>query len=336
MSGMLDKMFLNFISSQLKSFKWIRGNVAVCTCNFCGDGHRGSRTRLYFYEDIKHSTYRLNYQCKNCGMSGSFHNFLKDFDPGSYSAYRLECFRDKHGRDPYQFFPTEEPVKEVRLEKQTISSAVKLISLPEDHICRKYVVGRLIPNKYLDYLMYTDNFQETIGEFKDVEYAKKMPADARLIIPFYSEFGELLCVQGRSLDPKSKMRYITAKKNDNVSKIFGSDMVNRTQEIRVCEGPIDSFFITNCLASADADLTKVPGDVYIFDNQYRNKDVCRHINKAIEAGFKVVLFPNDFPYKDINESIMEGVAIEEIELIIKQNTFQGLKAKLVFNKLKGC
>lgn len=341
MSGLIDKLYVNYLSSRLERFRWIRPTVAVCRCPFCGDGRKGTKTRFYVYQDLRFGSYSYNVDCKNCGFSGSFHNFLKGFDPSLFNEYRLEKFRDKFGREPRQMFQEEKPattsVVEPLLDTVDLEGSIKLSELSEDHPCVMYVKNRLIPDKYLDYLMFTDNFQAVTASFKDAEYAKKIPEDARLIIPFYTEFGELLCYQGRSLDPTNKMRYITIKKRDDVSKIFGMDRVDRSREVRVCEGPIDSMFIENCLAAADADLTKVPGDVYIYDAQYRNADVCRHINKAIESGVKVVLFPKEFEWKDINDAVKDGgLNTNDIENLIKQNTYQGLKAKLMFTKLKGC
>jgi hypothetical protein len=341
MSGLIDKQYINYISGRLERFRWIRPHVAVCRCPFCGDGQKGTKTRFYIYQDIKHSTYLYNVDCKNCGVSMSFHNFLKDIDPGLFREYRLEKFRDKHGREPRQMFsemaaPEREDIREL-LDTDKLDGAIQLTDLPKDHPCVKYVLGRKIPEKFLDYLLYTDNFQQITADFKDAEYAKKMPEDARLIIPFYNEFGVLNCYQGRSLDPDNRMRYITVKRNDHVDKTFGMDRVDRAKEVRVCEGPIDSLFIHNCLASADADLLRVKGDVYIYDAQYRNADVVRHINKAIESNVKLVLFPKDFEWKDINDAVKDGgLTSEEIETLIKQRTFQGLRAKLEFSKLRGC
>lgn len=342
MSVMIDKLYVNFLSSRLDRFRWIRDSLAVCRCPFCGDGARGTKTRFYIYENIKYGSTGLNTECKNCGVSSSFHNFLKDFDPGMYKDYRLDNFRDKYGREPRAMFSElqqaqewAESVTEPKLDSVNLFGAVKLSELPGDHIAVKYVKGRLIPDKYLDYLMYSENFQATTAAFKDAEYAKKIPGDERLIIPFYNEYGELLCYQGRSLDPNCKMRYISIKKTDAATKTFGMDRIDRSKDVRVVEGPIDSFFVLNCLAAADADLIRVPGDVYIYDHQYKNNDVVRHINKAIEGNFKVVLFPESFVWKDLNEAVMDGVTTDQIETLIKENTFQGLKAKLVFSKLRG-
>lgn len=342
MSGMIDKLYINYISSRLERFKWTRPNVAVCRCPLCGDGASGKKTRFYIYEDVKHGSYRYNVACKNCGEGYSFYNFLKDFDPGMFKEYKLDLFREKYGREPRQMFSEMETPKEATSEQPKLSTdklegAVRLSELPLDHPCVEYVLKRQIPNKYLDYLLYAEDFQAVTEKFTNPEYAKKIPADNRLIIPFYNEFGQLLCYQGRTLDPKQKIRYITIKRRDDVTKTFGLDRVDRSREVRVCEGPIDSMFIDNCLAAADADLIRVKADVYIYDAQYRNPDVCRHINKAIESGVKLVLFPKTFIWKDINEAVTDGgLSLGQIETIIKENTFQGLRAKLVFSKLRGC
>lgn len=341
MSLYIDKMYINFISSRLKNHRWIRNNLAVCSCPMCGDGHRGNKTRFYLYENVKYGSNSFNTNCKNCGYSSSFYTFLKDFDPGVFNDYRLDNFREKFGREPRNLFNESQedaivvPETDAKLVSRELVGAVPLSELPDDHPCVLYVRSRLIPEKFMSYLMYTDNFQAMTAEFKDSEYAKKIPSDARLVIPFYSAFGDLETYQGRSLDPTNKMRYITIKKHDGVVKTFGIDRIDRTKDVRVVEGPIDSLFVENCLAAADADLTRVMGDVYIFDAQYRNKDVCRLISKAINDGFKVVLFPKTFVWKDINEAIKDGgVSLNLIERTIKENTFQGLRAKLEFNKLK--
>lgn len=340
MSVLIDKLYVNFLSGRLERFRWIRSNLALCRCPFCGDGKKGTRTRFYIYENVKYGSTAYNVECKNCGFSMSFHNFLKDWDPSLFREYRLEKFRDKFGRESRQMF--QEQVTETscvidpKLETIDLVGTIKLSELSDDHPCVEYVKKRMIPDKYMDYLMYTDNFREVTASFKDAEYAEKMPEDNRLIIPFYNEFGELLCYQGRSLNSNDRIRYITVKKHDAVTKVFGMDMIDRSEDVRVCEGPIDSMFIKNCLASADADLTKIDGDVYIFDAQYRNKDVCKQIQKAIDSGVKVVLFPKEFIWKDVNEAITDGgLTMDDIENVINKNTFQGLKAKLVFGKLKG-
>lgn len=344
MSGRIDKMYVSYLSSRLEKFRWIRSNVAVCRCPFCGDGRRGNRTRFYLYEEVKHSTYLFCVNCKNCGHSESFYNFLKNYDPGLFGQYRMEKFREKHNREPRDFFKDEKPadipstsipVFRGRLENEILPSTTRVDDLPDGHVCKEYVRSRLIPAEFWSKLLYTENFQSIVSEFVNSEYAKKIPNDSRLIIPFYNAFGEIQMFQGRSLEPDAKIRYVSVKKNDAIDKVYGLDRLDRTKTVYVVEGPIDSLFVNNCLASADADLLRIKGDVYIYDNQLRNKDVCRHIQNAIDRDVKLVLFPKDTPFKDINDMVKDGgMTKDEVMRFINENIYQGLRAKLKFNELK--
>ena len=65
----------------------------------------------------------------------------------------------------------------------------------------------------------------------------------------------------------------------------------------------------------------------IFDNQPKNREVGKLMNKYIEMGYKMVIWPDSVPGKDINEMIENGLTSEEIHSIINLNTFQGLSAK---------
>lgn len=347
MSALIDRTFINYLSTRLERFKWIRGSVAVAKCPFCGDGKRGSKTRFYIYQDVRYSTYAYNVNCKNCGHSESFRSFLKDFDATMFSDYRMALFREKYGRDPKGFFSDvpdyvkedmekKTEVKDDGLEFEKLKGCIAVSDLPDGHICKVYVEGRMIPKEFWGKLFYTDNFRSNVADFVNEEYAEKMPEDERLIIPFISPFGEVLCFQGRSLDPGCKMRYISVKKNDSIEKVFGFDRIDRSKPVVVVEGPIDSLFIENCVASADADLLRIKGDVYVFDCQYRNLEVCKLISSAIEKGVKVVLFPEEFPFKDINDAVLGGMTLQDIDRLIKQNTFSGLRAKLKFSKLRKC
>jgi hypothetical protein len=343
MSGAIDKQYVNYLATRLERFKWVRSNVAVCRCPFCGDGRKGSKTRFYIYQEIKHSTYLFNVNCKNCGHSESFHNFLKVFDPSMFGQYRMDKFRDKYNKEPRDFFAKAEPEKISTsipsfgggLQIEVLPHTVTVESLPDGHSCKEYVRSRKIPEKFWNKLLYTEDFNKLTGVFVNEEYAKKIPNDERLVIPFYSAFGTIEMLQGRSLDPTSKMRYISIKKNDAIHKVYGMERIDKSKTVYVVEGPIDSLFIDNCLAAADADLLRIKGDVYIFDCQYRNKDVCRHIDKAIEAGVKVVLFPADIPFKDINDMVKDGgMSNEDVLALINKNTFSGLRAKLAFTNLR--
>jgi hypothetical protein len=96
------------------------------------------------------------------------------------------------------------------------------------------------------------------------------------------------------------------------------------------------MFLENAIATADSNLksadrvinkTKL---VLVFDNEPRNKDICRMMEQAIEEHYKIVIWPEMIEEKDINEMILSGFSSDEIQDIIIKNTFQNLRAKMEF------
>jgi hypothetical protein len=55
---------------------------------------------------------------------------------------------------------------------------------------------------------------------------------------------------------------------------------------------------------------------------------------TIKSGHSIVIWPDTIKAKDINEMVMSGISLDEIESIISSNTFKGLvaQAKFVFWK----
>ena len=152
----------------------------------------------------------------------------------------------------------------------------------------------------------------------------------RLIIPFFDTTGKLFAFQGRAFG-KEQPKYLTIKLDENKQKIYGLERVNFTKQVKIVEGPIDSLFISNCLAAAGADLflkNKIPNEkvLYIFDNEPRNKEIVDRMYKVIEKDFNIVIWPDNIQLKDVNDMIMNGYTISEIENIISKNTYNKLSA----------
>ena len=58
-----------------------------------------------------------------------------------------------------------------------------------------------------------------------------------------------LLFQGRAFG-NEQPKYLTIKFDENKQKVFGLDNINLQEHIYIVEGPIDSMFIDNCLATA--------------------------------------------------------------------------------------
>ena len=61
----------------------------------------------------------------------------------------------------------------------------------------------------------------------------------------------------------------------------------------------------------------------VFDNERRNLEVLKQIEKVVNAGYRVVLWMNNIKEKDINDMILSGKTKNEIQTIIEKNTYQG-------------
>jgi hypothetical protein len=70
--------------------------------------------------------------------------------------------------------------------------------------------------------------------------------------------------------------------------------------------------------------------VLIFDNEPRNKEIVKQIEKAIDEHYNVVIWPEFVDDKDINDMILSDFSLDEIEDIISKNTFVNLRAKMEF------
>lgn len=326
--------YINQVSYRLEGFKQSRAQVWNARCPICGDSFkRKSIKRFYIHPDVKHQT--LMASCRNCNYANSFLNFLKDYHNDIYGELIYENFKRKGDSDRPKPVDISAPVEELTAPVKGVLLELPLISeLPEIHPIVRYLQFRKIFKFQWDRLSYCDNFKEQLCDLLPQYQNSEMPTDARLIIPFYDETGVLTHIQGRSLDDSAKVRYITLKIDEKKQKLFGAELLDHNKPTYVVEGPIDSLFLPNCVATADSNLLSCTyGDVYIPDNQMRNKDIVRGIDSIIDAGKSVVLFPEEFIHKDINDALKAGVDIGELYRVIRENTFYGLQAELKWSTL---
>jgi len=225
-----------------------------------------------------------------------------------------------------------------KVKKQTVFEYAESVSkLPSGHFCLTYVQKRKIPEKFYDNFYFTTNYEKFIKTLIP-GCDKELTKDARLIIPFYDEYNELIAVTGRALESGNKtLRYVTVRTNDSTNKLlYGMDTVDLNQPVKIVEGQIYSLFLNNCVASGDGNLAIAAKNIscerkiLIFDNEKRNKEILKMMQDAIKLGHDIVIWPDSIEPKDINEMIMSGISHNEIEEIISNNTFSGLEAQTRF------
>jgi hypothetical protein len=257
-------------------------------------------------------------------------------DPPLLGQYALERYTNgETGNNNYPK-PTFDEYKSSPVFTKTFD-LLNMNELDDDHIAKEYVLSRKIPKEYFSELYYAQDFKKLV-ESMGIEKKDLKENDSRLIIPFYDANKKLVCFQGRTLT-NSKVKYITIVANEDSPKYFGLDQLDMNNRVYVLEGPIDSMFIPNSIATADSNLIRaknlnIPDMTLVYDNEPRNKDLVRQIREAIKLNFNVCLLPDRILEKDINDHVLNGKSSSDIIAMIDEFTYDGLRAELEFMKWK--
>ena len=346
MQSYIDVKYVNLISPFLQQFKKKGDFLWNFRCPYCGDSQK-SRTKARGFVFRKKND--LFYKCHNCGVGTTLGKLIEHVDLNTHKDYIME--RYKKGCDtitPRPEFKFNEPVfnknkssKRNKLDRSSESIVKELKSISElhhEHPARKIVEERRLPRSSHGDLFLCPEFYKFTNKLIPNKFPSLDGDHPRLLIPFRDEEGEIFAYQGRAFG-NEQPKYITIKLQDR-DKIFGLDRVVKKEPIYVVEGPLDSLFLDNCIAVGGADFDRplsIDGSLItngeltvVFDNEPRNKEICKLIEKTINTGKKVCLWPESMEHKDINDMILGGYTKEEIQEIIKQNTFQTASAKMQF------
>jgi len=319
----IDSKYIGLVSSRLQKFKRVKPNLFNFRCPICGDSQKHkNKARGYFYQ-VKTNT---NFKCHNCGASSSFNNFLKQIDSTLHKQYTMEKF--KEGFAGGRNFVVDEP--KLEFKKPVFRKKLDLPKATEVPIAKEYLEKRkLDPSKF--YFAY---------KFKEWTNTQKQTFDtigrdeSRIIIPMYDEDKILIGFQGRSLGPNS-VKYITVMINEDAPKIYGLDKVDNEKPIYIIEVPFDATLVQNGVAMCGSDLDirsfGWSDCIYVYDNEPRNREIVNRIDKTINGGYKVVIWPTSIVEKDINDMVLGG---HKIMSVLESNTYSGLQAKVKFNNWK--
>ena len=338
MSLYLDQKYLSLISNRLPLFKKKDDRLYNCRCVICGDSTKNQRKARGYFFSYKNE---LRYKCHNCDASLAFGSFLKTLDSGLFSQYSLEKYSEsnttKISKDiSNTFFP--QPVFATPEETLLDGILDRIDTLPDDNEAVQFCKKRMIPAEAYLRLYYINNIKDIV-QLNDTYKESIRGEEPRLAMPFYDEKGQLTGVTCRALRGET-LRYITIKIKNDVPLLFGINELNKQKTVYVVEGPIDSLFLPNCIAAAGTSFGKINSIgvdqrrlVLVFDNQPRNKEVCKIIEKNMDAGYRVVIWPQSIEEKDINDMVLAG---RNVAQIVEKNTYQGLTARAKYMAWKRC
>jgi hypothetical protein len=322
----IESKYIGLVSVRLQKFAKKKVGLYNFRCPYCGDSSTSkNKARGYLYQ--VRSDY--NFKCHNCGVCRSFPYFLKDQDPLLYDEYVMERYRDGlTGKGTVVEEPKFEFKKPEFKQKTILSELDTIDALNTSHPAKQYLINRKVPEKNLKQLYFCPDFKKWTNKHLKV-FSNTDLDDERIIIPLKDLTGNLFGYQGRSLNPKSKLRYITVMLDESSPKVFGLDFINQNQKIYVTEGPFDSLFLNNSIAMCGADVSLksfgFSDVVYVLDNEPRNLQIVNRLSKLIDNEEQVVIYPKEVNEKDLNEMVLSG---RDVQRVVECNTYSGLEAKL--------
>jgi hypothetical protein len=320
----LEEEYLADISYNYPLFKKVREGVYNCRCPYCGDSAKSIHAKHgYFY--TRHG--KLFYKCHKGCTSTTFESILKKEYPEIYTRFKLDKFKNGNRY-------------KLTVSKPLTSSSVKeelfipISSLQDTHPAIKYLTSRKVPPEKWNRLYYTNSIKKIaakLSKYQDVNFQ-----DGDYIVFKFIRNNSLTHIGFRNIHPSS-FRYTTLELSET-DKIFGLDVVKFDRQIKVVEGQFDSLFLDNCIAmsglSCNFEILKSHDAVFIFDKEPRNKFLIQAIEKAIESGFAVCMMDDRFIGKDINDYVINGASVQEIESYIKVFQKKGLRAEMELNRFK--
>ena len=330
MNEFVDAHYVTLLSGRLDKFTRKKADLYNFRCPYCGDSQKHkNKARGYFFR-LKSD---MVYKCHNCGVGRTLPNFLKDQAPDLYDEYIMERYKSgTTGKGSYVPKPKfKKPVFEKRGDLKSIAD------LNKEHPAVKYINARQIPQEYHKELFFTEGFYNWVKQQKPSS-TEVYGDQCRIIIPFIKRtegkdrwFG----FQGRSLDPRDRLRYVTVMLDENEPKIYGLNRLNEKNPVYIVEGPFDSLFLDNSVAMAGSDIDcrsfGWSNYIWVFDNEPRNREIVNRISKAIDRGDKVVIWPSNIQQKDINDMSLAG---QDVKNLVESNVYQGIEAKLKLNSWK--
>ena len=307
---MIDTQYLYNISPRLDRFK-----------------KKKSKARGFVYA-VKNEYF---YKCHNCSKGTTLGKLIEYIDPQLYKEYIIEKYKSGNNNiveEPeFKFEPVKFDDKQLkdltRLDKITTHPAYKLF------------IERRKLQDYADKFFLVDKFMAWVNTLIPNKFPSIKEDHPRIVIPFLDQ-NKMFAFQGRAFG-NEQPKYITIKLDENKRRIYGLDRLDISKRVYITEGPIDSLFLPNAIAAAGSDLevSKLKQQaVYVFDNEPRNEEIIKKLQRLIEKNYKCCIWPKSLKYKDINDMVVAGMSSAEIQTIIDNNTFSKLSAYQQLNNYK--
>ena len=347
MSSYIDIKYLNLLSTRLPKFKRKSEYLYNFRCPHCGDSQKSQTKARGFVYRKKNDMF---FKCHNCGVGQTLGNLIKHLDPSMHKEYIFERFKDgkvvaKKEEPEFDFTPSrllkskEKPFAEFTRYDRALRQLRRFDELVQTHPAKQFVFDRQIPKEHFDKFFLATKFYEFCNEIQPGKFPDLKHDHPRVVIPFYDRAGKFFAFQGRAFG-REQPKYITIKFDETKQKIYGLDRIDLNKPVMITEGPIDSLFLDNAIAMAGADADggitiQHQQCTMIFDNEPRNEHIVSRMIKAVDKNFNVCIWPESVREgKDINDLIISGKSVGQVQTLIYNNTHSGLTALQNINNWK--
>lgn len=329
----IDIKYANILGDKLTKFKLKSRSpyIANYRCPFCDDIEEKKRARGYLLEKEGKI---FNY-CHNCGSSMSLSNFIQSIDAHLFREYRLETIKERWVESK-----TENKIVFAKpVFKHEIKLGTPIINCINSE-AYNYIFSRKIPTIFYNSIYYfkdINDLTKQIEKYKNTQFSK----ESIIAIPFFNAKREYSYISCRAISPTSSFRYYTLEINNIHPKIWGLETIDWNKPVFIFEGPIDAMCIPNSIAMAGVGgndnlnfITSKKKEnkeiCFVYDSDYLyNKEVFKQVQKRINEGFSVIVYDFNFPGKDVNEVLCNGImTIDEIYKYLQQRSFNGLRAQI--------
>tara|TARA_R110001606_G_scaffold14319_2_gene60679 strand:+ start:19224 stop:20249 length:1026 start_codon:yes stop_codon:yes gene_type:complete len=283
------------------------GSVIKMKCNVCGDGDSGKKRGHLIYDKSRNIIY---YKCFNYGdcdaaeKAWGASRWLKSYFPVFYKQYVTELLQT-HGKSKKQ---KEKPIEKAKVK---LTEEEKLLLAEEQSNAKDFKpilkAGSSLSAKAIGVCM---DRQLPGNIWKKFFVCNEGLYKGRMIIPFYDNTGGIYYYQARDLVGRIP-KYLNRKlgRDDAIYNWFSID---NTKPVMVTEGPIDSMFLENAVATMGLSFTnKVQAKLdsinsyYLLDNDLAGYKKSIELIKERKYVFlwKKFLKEKRIPdkYKDIND-----------------------------------
>lgn len=325
----IDLKYTKLLGGRLRNFKQKRGSVFAFQHNCESQDSRKTRGNIFQADG------NMMFHCYHCSSSSSFSNFLRSEDPNLHAEYRMEVFKENVGISSKPLFTSKPATTPVETKKlySIDPDIIMLDRLPENSGVIDYVRRRCIPESTWQTIGVVSDFYKFASKYDTIFGGLNKP-QPRLVFPFLDVDGSVICYSARAFGSEHP-KYATVMVDRTRPKIYGLHKLDISYDIFAVEGQIDSLFLDNSIAVNGGDFShpflvqNIDKIIIVPDSDWkRNRQVYKALEDTIQRGFRVALFPDSIPWKDINDCVVKGgLTPQKIMNIIRENVFSGLAAK---------